>query len=187
MSDMWLTQELTGVLMAHFQSRLEVERTVSLVPWDRGLSTQVPAAENPEQQSPGTSTHGVCTLQGACQAAASTSAHGITAAMLARLQETGEGIPIVQVVYVTRLGLLSLLRLDICMPIEYMGGLACTADAISLVEYMVATGQAVRQGDVLKVTPGQSNAKPTITDADRKVLDFRIRGQSTSADSLGDW
>jgi hypothetical protein len=58
---------------------------------------------------------------------------------------------------------------------------------MSLVEYMVATGQAVRQGDVLKVTPVQPNVKPTITDADKKVLDFRIRGQSTSADSLGDW
>jgi hypothetical protein len=119
MSGVWLTQELTGVLIAHFQSRLEVERTVSLTPWD----TKVPVADNPDRQSPGTSTHGVCTFQGACQAAASTSAHGITAAMLARLQEAGESLPKVQTLYLTRLGMLSFPRYVTCMLIEHMRGL----------------------------------------------------------------
>lgn len=54
------------------------------------------------------------------------------------------------------------------------------ADAVALVEHMVRAGLAVREGDVVKVTGGSKTGGkgkgPAITDADKKVLDFRLRG-----------
>ena len=69
-------QELSSALVAYFQARLDVERTLSLV----------------EEEADGgedSSSHAVCTFRGACRAAGATAGPAV-AALLSNMTEQGE-------------------------------------------------------------------------------------------------
>lgn len=70
-------QELSSALVAYFQARLDVERTLSLV------------EEEADGGGEDSSSHAVCTFRGACRAAGATAGPAV-AALLSNMTEQGE-------------------------------------------------------------------------------------------------